>query len=193
MTEPATDLPTASPSRVVPFPGTVAAADAPVLLVGNPNVGKSVLFKNLTGRYVMVSNFPGTTVEIARARGTLGGRAVDVVDTPGVNDLTPSSDEAQVTRRLLARHAGATVVQVADAKNLRRALLLTLQLAELGHPMVLVLNMLDELTARGGHIDVDALSALLGIPVVPAVAIRGLGTPEIAAAVAEAARPRLPS
>jgi len=162
-----------------------------VLLIGNPNVGKSLLFKNLTHRYVNVSNFPGTTVEITRARATLDGRTAEVIDSPGVNDLAPRSEDARVTRQLLERHPGATVVQVADAKNLRRALLLTLQLAELGHPMVLVLNMLDELAARGGRIDREKLSQILGVPVVGTIAARNEGTRELGAAVAHARPPAL--
>lgn len=163
-----------------------------VLLVGNPNVGKSVLFRNLTQRYVMVSNFPGTTVEIARAKARLGDReipGVEVIDTPGVNDFAPRSEDARVTREMLDRNPDATVVQVADAKNLRRALLLTLQLAELGRPMVLVLNMMDELEDRGGRIDVEQLSGLLGVPVVATVALRNRGTAELVDALGRAAEP----
>ncbi|HYN23145.1 MAG TPA: ferrous iron transporter B [Thermoanaerobaculia bacterium] len=157
-----------------------------VLLIGNPNVGKSLLFKNLTHRYVNVSNFPGTTVEITRARSALGPRDLEIVDSPGINDLSPRSDEARVTRSLLEQNPGATVVQVADAKNLRRALLLTLQLAELGCPMVLVLNMLDELGTRGGRIDQDELSRILDIPVIGAVALRNEGTEDLVKALGEA-------
>ncbi|HSK81180.1 MAG TPA: ferrous iron transporter B [Thermoanaerobaculia bacterium] len=173
-----------------PFPNPRPAAET-VLLLGNPNVGKSLLFKNLTHRYVNVSNFPGTTVEITRARATFEGREVEVVDSPGVNDLAPRSDDARVTLQLLEQNPGATVVQVADAKNLRRALLLTLQLAELGHPMILVLNMLDELAARGGRIDMEELSKTLGIPVVGTIALRNRGTAELIEAVKDA-RPAVP-
>ncbi len=163
------------------------------VLVGNPNVGKSVLFKNLTNRYVTVSNFPGTTVEIVRAQANFNGRNIEVIDTPGLNDLSPVSDDARVTRALLDQTAQATLVQVADAKNLRRALLLTLQLAELEHPrpMVLVLNMADELRARGGVIDVDRLSDMLGVPVVTTVAIQNEGTDALIGALAQARPPRL--
>jgi len=151
-----------------------------ILLVGNPNVGKSVLFRNLTQRYVTVSNFPGTTVEIARAKaafdGPSGEQTVEVVDTPGINDISPRAEDARVTREMIDRNPDATLVQVADAKNLRRALLLTLQLAELGRPMMLVLNMMDELEQRGGRIDTERLSRLLGIPVVATVALRNRGT-----------------
>ncbi|HEX3131941.1 MAG TPA: FeoB small GTPase domain-containing protein, partial [Thermoanaerobaculia bacterium] len=160
-----------------------------VLLIGNPNVGKSLLFKNLTHRYVNVSNFPGTTVEVTRARSAFGRRDVEIVDSPGINDLSPRSDEARVTRALLEKTPGATVVQVADAKNLRRSLLLTLQLAELGCPLVLVLNMLDELESRGGRIDRAELSRILGIPVIGAVALRNQGTDELIEALSEARPP----
>ena len=160
-----------------------------VLLIGNPNVGKSLLFKNLTHRYVNVSNFPGTTVEVTRARSAFGRRDVEIVDSPGINDLSPRSDEARVTRALLEKNPGATVVQVADAKNLRRSLLLTLQLAELGCPMVLVLNMLDELESRGGRIDQAELSRILGIPVIGAVALRNQGTDELVEALSQARPP----
>ncbi|MCP4205166.1 MAG: ferrous iron transporter B [bacterium] len=167
-----------------------AEAKRTVILVGNPNVGKSVLFGNLTDRYVTVSNFPGTTVELVETEAVLDGHTYRVIDTPGVNDLAPRNDEARVTRELLSADEAPTVVQVADAKNLRRALLLTLQLAELGASMVLVLNMYDELEERGGHIDVDRLSESLGIPVVPAVATRSVGTEELVGALAEAAVPK---
>ena len=187
------EMPSAA-AKLLPFPAAEPEPVPAVLLVGNPNVGKSVLFKNLTNHYVTVSNYPGTTVEVIRAKARLdfgagGVGEVEVIDSPGLNDLTPHSDDARVTRRLLEEHPGATVVQVADAKNLRRALLLTLQLAELGRPMVLVLNMLDELAERGGHVDAARLSELLGVPVVTAVAVRRQGTREIALALAEARPP----
>jgi len=172
------------------------ATDAPTaecttVLVGNPNVGKSLLFRNLTRRYVTVSNYPGTTVELVRARASFNGREQEVIDTPGLNDLSPRSDEARVTRGLLADNPSATIVQVADAKNLRRALLLTLQLVELQRPMVLVLNMYDELEERGGTIDVERLSRILGIPVVVTVAPRNEGTDDLVRALDEARVPLL--
>ncbi len=162
-----------------------------LLLVGNPNVGKSVLFRNLTDRYVTVSNFPGTTVDVVRARAALGAGPLEVVDTPGLNDLAARTEDALVTRRLLEESESVVLVQVADAKNLRRALLLTLQLAALDRPMVLVLNMMDELAARGARIDLEGLAERLGIPVVATVAVRGDGTGELAAALPRARRPRI--
>ncbi|GAI94308.1 unnamed protein product, partial [marine sediment metagenome] len=101
-------------------------------LVGNPNVGKSVVFGYFTGRYVNVSNYPGTTVEITRGRMTGEQPHWDVIDTPGVNNFIPSSEDEVVTRNILLDDNPARILQVIDAKNLRRGLLLSLQLAEMG-------------------------------------------------------------
>ncbi|MCX6897649.1 MAG: ferrous iron transporter B [Verrucomicrobia bacterium] len=150
-------------------------AEQTLILVGNPNVGKSVLFSKLTGKFVIISNYPGTTVEITTGHSTFSGKTCAVIDSPGVNELAARTEDARVTCDVLRDHPEATLVQVADAKNLRRALLLTMQLAELKRPMVLVLNMMDELDKVGGHIDVRKLSELLGIPVVPTIAIARTG------------------
>jgi ferrous iron transport protein B len=153
----------------------IATAQRTIVLVGNPNVGKSVLFSKLTGKYVTVSNYPGTTVEIARGEAVIAGDRFALLDTPGVNELAAVSGDAQVTCDVLRDYPDATVIQVADAKNLRRALLLTLQLAKSGHPLVLVLNMMDELDKCGGRIDLRKLSGLLGVPVVPTIATANTG------------------
>ncbi len=153
----------------------IATAERTIVLVGNPNVGKSVLFSKLTGKYVTVSNYPGTTVEIARGEAVIAGDHFALLDTPGVNELAAITGDAQVTCDVLRDYPNATVIQVADAKNLRRALLLTLQLAKSGHPLVLVLNMMDELDKCGGRIDLRKLSGLLGVPVVPTIATANTG------------------
>ncbi|HEX6331623.1 MAG TPA: ferrous iron transport protein B [Actinomycetota bacterium] len=163
-----------------------------ILLVGNPNVGKSALFAALTGRYVAVSNYPGTTVEIARGAAGLNGAARAVVDTPGIRGTVPISDDERVARDLLMDEERPTIVQVADAKNLRRSLLLTLELAETGLPMVLAVNMTDEAEARGITVDLDHLSALLGVPVVGTVATRRSGVDALEAGLPQA-RPAEPS
>jgi ferrous iron transport protein B len=142
-------------------------------LVGNPNVGKSVIFGALTGSYATVSNYPGTTVEVARAAARFHSGA-EVVDTPGVNSLTPSSEDERVTRDILLDGVD-TVVQVADAKNLNRALVVSLQLVDAGIPFVLVVNMIDEAADRGLAVDCTRLAAALGVPVVETVAISGRG------------------
>src|SRR5512141_261314 len=146
-----------------------------VLLIGNPNVGKSALFGLLTGTYVTVSNYPGTTVEITYGNAVLNKVRTLVIDTPGVNSLVPMSEDEKVTRDILLTDRAGVVVQVADTKNLRRALLITLQLAEMGVPFILDLNMDDEAKSRGILINQEHLSHLLGIEVVKTVAIRRSG------------------
>lgn len=163
-----------------------------LLLVGNPNVGKSVVFGYLTGKYVTVSNYPGTTVEISRGKMKYGGQEWEVVDTPGVNSLAPQSDDERVTRDMLLEAEPDVIVQVADAKNLRRTLMITSQLAELKIPMVLVLNMMDEARHRGIEIDAKAIGELFGIPVVPAVAIEGEGLYSIFKSIVHAKIPNDP-
>ncbi|MGE5049241.1 MAG: ferrous iron transport protein B [Deltaproteobacteria bacterium] len=156
------------------------------ILVGNPNVGKSALFGALTGRYVTVSNYPGTTVEVTRGSGVLGKRDWHVLDTPGANGLLPASEDEQATRDILLSEREFVVVQVCDAKNLTRGLLMTAQLAEAGVPLVLALNMSDEAAGRGIRIDVSRLAAELGIPVVETVAVQRRGLSRLASMVDEA-------
>ncbi len=159
-----------------------------VALVGQPNVGKSVVFGRLTGRYVTVSNYPGTTVAITRGRALVGAQVCDIIDTPGVNALEGDvSEDERITRDVLTSDGADLIVQVADARNLRRALMLTAQIAAFGKPMVLALNMVDEAWARGISIDAADLSAVLGIPVVETVAIDGQGFSDLREALARAA------
>ena len=155
-----------------------------IALVGNPNVGKSVLFHRLTGAYVNVSNYPGTTVEVARAPARFDA-AVDLIDTPGVLTLPARSDDERATMRALLYEPLQAVIQVGDAKNLRRTLTLTALLAELGVPAVLSLNMHDEASARGVTVDAQALSEALGIPVVPTVATGGEGIAQLTRSLAD--------
>ena len=159
-------------------------------LVGNPNVGKSVIFGRLTGRYVTVSNYPGTTVDVSHGSGWFGGEQLRIVDTPGIISLYPKSEDERVTRDLLLRERPQVVVQVADAKNLRRTLMVTLELAELEIPMVLALNMSDEARERGIEINTSRLSEILGIPVVETVGITGEGIVNLRKAISQA---RVPS
>lgn len=156
-----------------------------IALVGNPNVGKSVLFHRLTGAYVNVSNYPGTTVEVARAPARFDA-AVDLVDTPGVLTLPARSDDERATMRALLHEPLRVVIQVGDAKNLRRTLTLTALLAELGVPAVLALNMHDEASARGMTVDAQALSGALGVPVVPTVATGGEGIAQLTRSLSDA-------
>jgi ferrous iron transport protein B len=143
--------------------------------VGNPNVGKSVIFGLLTRRYVIVSNYPGTTVEVTRGPASIAGRRAVVVDTPGVNSLLGPGECERVTRDILVRERPSAVILVGDAKNLSRSLVLATQLAEMEVPFVLALNMDDEAQARGIDIDTELLADILGVEVVRTVATRGLG------------------
>ncbi len=155
-----------------------------IILVGSPNVGKSVIFNNLTGKYVNVSNYPGTTVEVARGFARLGGVPCEIVDTPGIYSLAPITDEERVTRRLLLGEAPDLVVHVADARNLARLLPFTLALIDAGLPLVLVLNLCDEAAAAGMTIDTGRLAGLLGIPVVATAAVKKIGLDRLRATLA---------
>jgi ferrous iron transport protein B len=164
----------------------VVAATRAAILVGNPNVGKSAMFGALTGKYVTVSNYPGTTVEVTRGSATFEGQPWHVMDTPGTNNLLPMSEDEQVTRDILLSERGYVALQVSDAKNLRRALLLSAQLAEAKIPFVLALNMADEAASRGIVIDAAKLSAELGVDVVPTVAVERKGLSTVQASLAAA-------
>ena len=143
-----------------------------LLLIGNPNVGKSLLFGCLTNRYVTVSNYPGTTVEITSAKATIAGETRLVIDTPGTNGLIPQSDDERVARDMLLDSVGADVLQVSDMSNIRRTLLLSLQIAEHDLPFTLCLNMSDEARERDAEVDPASLASILGIPVVATSALR---------------------
>jgi len=171
-------------AKILYFPG---ASDAvkPVLLLGNPGVGKSRLFARLAEGKPGASKLPDCPLELQRAR-TAFSRTLDVVDSPGINDLAAISIKARAILRFLRTNPGTTVVQVADARHLGEALLMTFQLAELGCPMVLALNRMDELRLRGGQIALHRLSDLLGIPVVGTVATQNRGTATLIDALAEA-------
>lgn len=161
-----------------------------IVLVGNPNVGKSMLFHRLTGKYVTVSNYPGTTVEISQ--GSLRARGlpdVIVIDTPGIVSFPPRSEDEAVTARVLLQEDLRAVVQVGDAKNLRRTLHLAVQVAEMGLPLVLALNMMDEAHARGLTLDAQLIQDTLGIPVVATVATRGQGVDQLVSQVQRATQP----
>jgi ferrous iron transport protein B len=154
----------------------VSGPDTPkICLVGNPNVGKSAIFGLLTGRYVTVSNYPGTTVEMISGETTFHREKFEVIDTPGVNSLVPMSEDEKVTRDILLETDLRSIIQVIDTKNIRRGLLITLQLAEMGLPLVIDLNMGDEALDRGISINEAVLENILGSKVVSTVAVKKKG------------------
>ena len=155
-----------------------------IALVGFPNVGKSLLFYHLTGNYVTVSNYPGTTVEITHGVANLAGQTVEVIDTPGLYSLSPLSEEEAVTCRLLQEAAIHCIIQVVDAKNLPRMLPLTLELLQHGLPLILVLNMMDEANKAGVCIKHKELAHRLGIPVIGASLTQGWGIQAVKRTVA---------
>lgn len=146
-----------------------------IALIGSPNVGKSVIFNWLTGRYAAVSNYPGTTVEVSRGDCLFDDLVVEVVDTPGTYSLLPSTEEEAVTRRLLWAEEFALLLHVVDTKNLERSLPLTFALMEAGFRIILILNMYDEAERLGLTLDTETLSQRLGVPCIATVGTTGRG------------------
>ena len=160
-----------------------------IVLMGNPNVGKSVVFLRLTDTHVIVSNYPGTTVDIFKGILSLAGHEeVEVIDAPGIYSLIPSCKADETAVEILKQ--ADMVVNVIDATTLERNLLLTLELVETGKPLIIVLNMWDETRHRGIEIDVDALEQMLKIPVVPTVALTGEGINNLVNRLGQAGAPR---
>jgi len=158
-----------------------------VLLVGNPNVGKSVVFSRLTGVRTTVSNYPGTTVSFTRGILKLGEEKFEVVDVPGTYTLEPTSEAEEIALKML--QSGDAVINVVNATHLERSLYLTLQLLEGGFPLLVALNMWDDTKHWGIHIDVDRLRELLGVPVIPTVALTGEGIKELVQSIPKATSP----
>jgi ferrous iron transport protein B len=146
-----------------------------IAIVGSPNVGKSVIFNNLTGSYADVSNYPGTTVEVSRGKCRIGAEDFEVIDTPGMYSLLPISEEEKVGRSILLDENPCLLLHVVDAKNIERMLSMTLQLLEAGLPVLLVLNVFDEAQALGIDIDTAYLEKELKIPAVKTVGTKGAG------------------
>jgi len=155
-----------------------------ILLVGNPNVGKSALFSRLTGTHIIASNYPGTTVEFTRGYLKLGEERAELIDVPGNYTLKPTSKAEEVAVEMLKE--GDLVINVVDATNLERNLNLTLQLLEKQTPVIVALNMWDDTKHRGINVDVAKLEELLGVPVVPTVGVTGQGVRELVGRLPEA-------
>ncbi len=160
-----------------------------ILLMGNPNVGKSALFSRLTGTRIIASNYPGTTVEFTKGSLKLGEEQAEIIDVPGTYTLEPTSKAEEVAADMLQE--GDLIVDVVDATNLERNLNLTLQLLERQVPVIVALNMWDDAHHRGINIDVARLEELLGVPIVPTVGVTGQGIKELVSRFPEAAAPQV--
>ena len=147
-------------------------------LVGNQNCGKTTLFNQLTGSNQHVGNFPGVTVD--RKDGVIRGHAETLItDLPGIYSMSPYSSEELVSRDFVLREKPKAIINIVDATNIERNLYLTMQLLEMNVPMVVALNMMDELTGNGGTVDVNGMEAMLGVPVVPISASKNQGVDEL--------------
>ncbi|MCK4546976.1 MAG: ferrous iron transporter B [Candidatus Eisenbacteria sp.] len=155
-----------------------------ILLVGNPNVGKSVIFNRLTGANVICSNYPGTTVELIKGHMRVAGERVELRDVPGTYSLEASSPAEEVAVRML--EDGDVIINVVDATNLERSLNLTLQLLKRRIPMIVALNLWDETRHTGVQINTEKLAGILGVPCVPTTAITGEGVKNLVDRIPEA-------
>ncbi len=162
-----------------------------ILLMGNPNVGKSVLFSRLTGVRVIASNYPGTTIGYTRGYMKLGDNIAEVIDVPGTYTLEPTSEAEEIACQML--NTGDLVINVVDATNLERNLYLTLQLLERNIPVIVALNLWDDTKHRGIDIDLDKLRELLRVPVIPTVAVTGQGIKELVENIPKATSPVVPA
>ena len=159
-----------------------------IALIGQPNCGKSTIFNHLVGYKANTSNLPGTTVEYLRSEALVAGHHLEVIDLPGTYSLVPLDEAEAQTRNFLISEPIDAVLNVADASLLSRSLELTLQMLELNVPVVLCLNMMDEARRKGIDIDVETLSQRLGIPVIPTVAVRGVGVQQAVSQTIRAAK-----
>lgn len=166
----------------------MADADKTVVMVGNPNVGKSALFNRLTGGDAVVSNYPGTTVDYTEGILIVSGQEYEIIDAPGIYSLDPRDAAEGVAVRLLAENPDAAVLIVLDATRVERGLYLVLEVIERGHPVVIALNMIDAARDRQIAVDFRMLQKILGVPVVPTSAVSGEGVLDLAEMIRKAQR-----
>lgn len=157
-----------------------------VLLMGHPNVGKSVVFNRLTGANVTESNYPGTTVDYTKGYLRLGGEDVEIIDVPGTFSLEPKDKAEEVAVRMLKENKDSVVVCVIDSTKVERGLYLALEIIEEGYPIVIALNMWDVAEDKNIQVDVGKLQQILDVPIVPTIAIGGEGIKELVSRIEEA-------
>jgi ferrous iron transport protein B len=158
-----------------------------VLLMGQSNVGKSVIFNRLSGSSVIESNYPGTTVDFTEGQMRLGDEWTEIIDVPGTFSLEPKDKAEEVAVCILKNEKGAIVICVIDSSKIERGLYLTLEIIERGYPVIIVLNMWDVANSANIKINVERLEQILGVPVVSTVATRNEGLEELVSRIEEAA------
>ncbi len=160
-------------------------------LAGNPNSGKTTLFNELTGSTAHVGNWPGVTVDRKEGRCKVGSQTVEIIDLPGIYSLSPYTQEEVITRNYIVDESPDLIINIVDATNLERNLYLTTQLLETDIPMIVALNMMDQVEKNGDRIDTPALEKALGVPVMPVSALKGTGVKALLErALTVAAEPR---
>ena len=157
-----------------------------ILLMGHPNVGKSAVFNRLTGAKVMESNYPGTTVDYTKGYMRLEGKDVEIIDVPGTFSLEPKDKAEEVAVKMLKENRDSVIICVIDSVKLERGLYLALEIIEEGYPVVIALNMWDVAEDKNIRIDVEKLVDILGVPVVPTIAVSGKGMKELVSRIKEA-------
>jgi len=158
-----------------------------ILLMGNPNVGKSVFFNRLTGANVIESNYPGTTVDYTKGYMKGDSEDFEIIDVPGTFSLEPKDKAEEVAVKMLEEEKGALVICVIDASKIERGLYLALEIIERGYPVVVALNMWDVAEDKKIQINIEKLKSILNIPVIPTIAISGKGFKEIVLSIKKAA------
>jgi len=154
--------------------------------MGNPNVGKSAVFNRLTGAKVIESNYPGTTVDYTKGYMRLEGKEIEIIDVPGTFSLEPKDKAEEVAVKILRENKDSVVICVVDSTKLERGLYLAIEIIEEGYPVVIALNMWDIAKDKNIWIDVEKLQNILGVPVVPTIAISGEGIKELISRIKEA-------
>jgi len=157
----------------------MAKREIVIALAGNPNSGKTTVFNNLTGARQHVGNWPGVTVEKKEGNCSFRGYSIKVVDLPGVYSLTAYSPDEVVARNFVIDEKPDVVVDIVDASNLERNLYLAVQIMEMGAPLIIALNMMDEAESRRYKINIEAISKEMGVSVIPMIANRNKGTDEL--------------
>ena len=157
-----------------------------ILLMGNPNVGKSAVFNRLTGAKVIESNYPGTTVDYTKGYMRLEGKEVEIIDVPGTFSLEQKDKAEEVAVKILRENKDSVVICVIDSTKLERGLYLAIEIIEEGYPVIIALNMWDIAKDKNIWIDIEKLQNILGVPVVPTIAISGEGIKELISRIKEA-------